>query len=141
MTVEITPEVDAFLREARVAVLATIGPDGAPRTLPIWFLWDGASPVLFTGRGTRKGRNIEADPRVSLCVDYRPPFGDTSYEAVIIHGRVEEASDRSLYDDVLAMALAHWGEERGRPFAEGYRDNADAVLFLIVPERVVHQRS
>ena len=138
MSVEITPQVDAFLRETRVAVLSTIGPDGAPRTLPIWYLWDGAAPVLFTNRGTRKWRNIQADPRVSLCVDHRA----VPYEAVIIDGVVEEATDRSLYDDVRSMALAYYGAEKGEPFAASYAgDRPDIVLFRIIPSRIVHQRS
>lgn len=142
MTAEVTPAIDAFMREPRVAVLATIGKDGSPRTVPVWFLWDGASPILFTSRTTRKWRDIERDPRVSLCVDHRPeprsPEAE-AYAAVIIEGRVEEATDRSLYDDVLAMSLAYWGEERGRPFAENYRDNPGVALFRIVPERIIHQ--
>lgn len=139
---EVTPEADAFLREPRVAVLATIGADGAPRAVPVWFLWDGSAPILFTARTTRKWRNIQANPRVSLCIDHRPEPrspGAEAYAAVMIDGHVEEATDRSLYDDVLAMSLAYWGEERGRPFAEAYHDRPDVVLFRIVPDRIVHQ--
>lgn len=134
----VTPEVDTFLRETRVAVIATVAPDGSPRTAPIWFLWDGVAPVLFTSRRTRKWRDIEANPRVSLCVDHREP----PYAAVMIHGRVEEATDRSLYDDVRAMAIAYYGEREGEAFAERYRGaRPEIALFRIVPDRIVHQRS
>lgn len=137
LTPEVTPEVDAFLRETRVAVISTIGADGAPRTAPIWFLWDGAAPVLFTSRRTLKWRNIERDPRVSLCVDDRTP----PYRAVIVEGRVEEAADRSLYDDVLAMSIAYYGREEGERFAARYLgERPDVALFRIVPERIIHQR-
>lgn len=135
---DVTPEVDAFMRETRVGVLSTIGADGAPRSAPVWFLWDGSAPVIFTWRRTLKWRNIERDRRVSFCVDERT----VPYEAVIIDGRVEEATDRSLYEDVRAMALAYYGAEQGEPFAETYRgDRPDVALFRIVPERIVHQRS
>ena len=138
MSADVTPEVDAFLREPRVAVLATIGEDGRPRTAPVWFLWDGASPVMFTGRPTLKWRNIERDARVSLCVDDRA----VPYQAVIIDGVVEEAADRSLYEDVRAMALAYYGAEQGESFAKSYAgDRPDVALFRIVPGRIVHQRS
>ncbi|MCK9486168.1 MAG: pyridoxamine 5'-phosphate oxidase family protein [Dehalococcoidia bacterium] len=139
MSATITREAEAFLREARVAVIATVDAQGHPRTAPIWFLWDDDAAHLFTGRGTRKWREIEANPRVSLSVDERDP---ERYEAVIIDGRVEEVTDRSLYDDVRTMALAYYGPERGETFAEGYRgDRADVAHFRIVPERVTHQRS
>jgi len=138
VSVEVTHEADAFLRRALVAVLATIDSKGRPRTVPVWFLWDGTAPVLFTGRSTLKWRNILANPQVSLCIDHRPE----PYEAVIIDGRVEEATDRSLFDDVLSMALAYYGEEKGRTFAEDYRrERPEVALFRIVPERIVHQRS
>ncbi|MGE3961829.1 MAG: pyridoxamine 5'-phosphate oxidase family protein [Dehalococcoidia bacterium] len=138
--VEITPEVDAFLRETRVAVIATIDERGRPRTAPIWFLWDGSegAPILFTSRQTKKWRNLEANPQVSLCVDHREP----PYAAVILDGRVEEVSGRSLYDDVRRMAVAYYGDAEGVAFAERYRgDRPDIAHFRIVPERVVHQRS
>jgi PPOX class probable F420-dependent enzyme len=138
MTVEITPAMDAFLRRPLVAVLATIDSNGRPRTAPVWFLWDGSAPVLFTWKSTLKWRNIQANPQVSFCIDDR----SAPYEAVIIDGRVEEATDRSLFDDVLTMAIAYYGEERGRAFAEDYRrERPEVALFRIVPERIVHQRS
>lgn len=139
MSIEITPEAEAFLREPRVAVIATVDRDGHPRTAPVWFLWDDGAAHLFTSRGTRKWREIEANPHVSLCIDERDP---ERYEAVIIDGRVEEATGRSLYDDVRRMALAYYGAERGERFAEGYRgDRPEIAHFRIVPERVTHQRS
>ncbi|MCB9482758.1 MAG: TIGR03618 family F420-dependent PPOX class oxidoreductase [Dehalococcoidia bacterium] len=138
--VEIAPETAAFLAETRVAVIATIDEHGAPRTAPIWFLWDeeSGSPVLFTSRSTKKWRNLQANPRVSLCVDHREP----PYAAVILDGRVEEVTGRSLYDDVRRMAVAYYGEAEGVAFAERYRgDRPDIAHFRIVPDRIVHQRS
>ena len=138
--VEIAPDTAAFLAETRVAVIATTDGDGSPRTAPIWFLWDeeSGSPVLFTSRSTKKWRNLQANPRVSLCVDHREP----PYAAVILDGRVEEVTGRSLYDDVRRMAVAYYGEAEGVAFAERYRgDRPDIAHFRIVPDRIVHQRS
>lgn len=134
----VTPEVEAFLRETRVAVIATVSPDGAPVAAPIWYLWDEGGPVLFTSRKTRKWRNLLADPRVTLCIDHREP----PYAAVMIEGRVEEVAGRSLHDDVLRMAVAYYGEAEGTAFAERYRgERPDIAHFRIVPERIVHQQS
>jgi PPOX class probable F420-dependent enzyme len=138
VSAEVTPVIDAFMRETRVAVISTVDGRGHPRSAPVWFLWDGTAPVLFTSRTSLKWRNLEAQPYASLCVDER----DESYESVIIDGRVEEVADRDLFDDVLAMSLAYWGEERGRAFAEGYRgERPDIAHFRIVPGRIVYQRS
>ena len=61
---------------ARVAVLATLTPHGAPHLVPVTFALDG--DVLWTatdGKPKRPGplarhRNIAADPRVSLLVQH-----------------------------------------------------------------------
>ena len=35
------PKVQKILHSKEFAHLATIGPDGAPQSSPMWFLWDG----------------------------------------------------------------------------------------------------
>jgi PPOX class probable F420-dependent enzyme len=63
----------AFLAEARFARLATIGRDGFPHNVPIWFdlepLADGSHDVLFVSdRGASKTRNALANPRAGVTV-------------------------------------------------------------------------
>ncbi len=124
-------QLDDFLSEARVGVISTVDAKGRPRQAPIWYLWDGGAAYLFTSRRSLKWRNLLRDPHASLCIDDRDP----PYSAVQLDGVVEE-SDRSLYDAVLKMALTYYGEEHGRPFAEGYRDSPGTVLFKLTPERI-----
>ena len=80
---------------------------------------------------------LSAIPGVSTRDHREPP-----YAAVILDGRVEEVTGRSLYDDVRRMAVAYYGEAEGVAFAERYRgDRPDIAHFRIVPDRIVHQRS
>lgn len=131
-------EIEAFLAEPRVAVIATVDGRGRPHTAPVWFAWENGAAYLFTGRGTRKWRNLEANPHASLCVDDR----SAPYRSVILEGRVEEASPADLYRYVERMALAYYGAEQGAAFAQGYRgEKPGVVLFRLVPERIVSQRS
>ena len=68
-------EARARFAEARVARLATVGPDGAPHIVPITFALDG--DAIVTGvDGKPKGstrlkrlENLEANPRASVLVD------------------------------------------------------------------------
>jgi PPOX class probable F420-dependent enzyme len=112
----------------------TVDAGGRPRQAPIWFHWHDGAAHMFTGRSTLKWRNLQRDPRASLCIDKRQP----PYSAVILEGTVEE-SELPLYELVLAMALAYYGEDEGRRFAEDYRDNPRAVAFKLVPERTISQ--
>ncbi|HJM89249.1 MAG TPA: PPOX class F420-dependent oxidoreductase [Dehalococcoidia bacterium] len=129
-------ELNEFLDAPRVAVLATSDASGRSRQAPIWYLWEDGAAYLFTSRASLKWRNLLRDPRASLCVDDRDP----PYSSVVLDGSVEE-SDRPLYDLVLRLALAYYGEEHGRPFAEGYRDNPGVVIFKLTPDRVVSNKS
>src|SRR5829696_949729 len=60
----------AFLAgQARTAKLATVRRDGRPHVAPIWFALDGDEIVFTTGEDTIKGKAIQRDGRVCLCVD------------------------------------------------------------------------
>jgi PPOX class probable F420-dependent enzyme len=124
-------QLDAFLGQPLVAVIATVDDAGRPRQAPVWFHWADGAAYLFTGEGSLKWRNLERRPHASLCVDRREP----PYAAAVIDG-VVEPSDRPLYDLVRAMAVAYYGEQRGIEFAEAYRDPSSAVAFKIVPRRI-----
>ncbi len=135
---EISNDARSFLERPLVATIATLGRDGAPRIAPIWYQWaPGPSgkdaAYLFTSRRTLKWRNIERDPRVSLCVDDR----ELPYRSVIVDGVAVEDTERDLFELVSELALAYYGPDEGPPFAEGYRgERPNIVVFRIDPTRV-----
>ena len=59
--------LDLFSR-AVPAVLTTMMPDGRPQSSLVWVDYDGECARVNTTRERLKGRNIAADPRVSLLV-------------------------------------------------------------------------
>jgi PPOX class probable F420-dependent enzyme len=69
-------QVREFLRQGtRTAKLATVGPDGHPHVVPVWFVLDGEHLVVTTMSGSAKARHLARDPRVAVSVDdERPPF-------------------------------------------------------------------
>jgi pyridoxamine 5'-phosphate oxidase len=61
-----------YIVEANAMVLSTMGEDGpAGRAVLLRDIVDGRF-VFFTNRGSRKGRDIAADPRVSLLFPWFP---------------------------------------------------------------------
>jgi PPOX class probable F420-dependent enzyme len=48
--------------------LATINPDGSPHVNGVGALWVDGAFWFETGRGSRKARNVERDPRCTLSV-------------------------------------------------------------------------
>ncbi|MCK9517604.1 MAG: pyridoxamine 5'-phosphate oxidase family protein [Dehalococcoidia bacterium] len=70
-----TPEdFDTFVQQPHVGVLATLRANGAPYTVPVWWLHrdDG---VWITGTYSRVWcKQLLRDPRASLCIESGPPM-------------------------------------------------------------------
>lgn len=83
------PDVRLILDGAPHAHLATILPDGAPHSVPVYVGTHGDYVVIFTGPGTRKARNLRSDPRLALSMTP----ADNHFQPVAIRGRVVEWLD------------------------------------------------
>lgn len=57
--------VQKRLEKELIIWLATCGRDGRPRAVPVWFLWDGKSFLIYSVPG-QKVNDIEANPKVQL---------------------------------------------------------------------------
>jgi PPOX class probable F420-dependent enzyme len=78
------------LREEIIGWLTTVSPDGGPRPVPVWFLWDGdRSILLYSKPDTPKLRHIAANPRVTLNLDGNGRGGDI----VVVHGEAHVTTD------------------------------------------------
>jgi nitroimidazol reductase NimA-like FMN-containing flavoprotein (pyridoxamine 5'-phosphate oxidase superfamily) len=51
-------ELDEFLSEPNIAVVATTGPSGKPHAMPIWYLWREGKVLFHTGADSKKMRNL-----------------------------------------------------------------------------------
>ncbi|MCU1397894.1 MAG: Pyridoxamine 5-phosphate oxidase-related FMN-binding protein [Acidimicrobiales bacterium] len=79
--------------------LATIDADGSPHVTGIGALWSDEAFWFETGRTSRKGRNIERDPRCTLSMA-------TSDFDLVVEGRAELVTD----PDTVAVRAAEWAE-------------------------------
>jgi PPOX class probable F420-dependent enzyme len=86
MAINLAPEVRQLIDRPNFAHLATLMPDGAPQSVPVWIGREGERLVICTGENSLKAKNTRRDPRVALSiVDFTNP-----YEEVQIRGRVVE---------------------------------------------------
>jgi PPOX class probable F420-dependent enzyme len=125
------PDRDAFLREANVAVLATVDPRGRPHAAPIWYLYENGVFIMATGRTSQKRVNVDANPDVTLVVDRRT----IPYYAVMVHGRAE-IGPRLSDEDRLRMAVRYLGEDLGRRYIER-TTGEDSVTITLRPTKFV----
>src|SRR5690242_3684095 len=56
------------LRTDVIIWLATVRPDGRPHLVAVWFLWDGATILIFS-KPDQKIRNLRQNPQVVLALD------------------------------------------------------------------------
>ena len=122
-----------LLDEIRTAKVATTRADGSPHLAPVWFVRDGDDLVFTTDEHSVKGRTLQRDARVSICVDdERPPFAFVTLEGVA-----------ELSTDLAALrrfATAIGGRYMGADQAEGFgaRNGVPGELLVRVhPTRVV----
>jgi PPOX class probable F420-dependent enzyme len=66
-------ELRAFLDEQRIVHVATVGPNGRPHLVPLWYVVEqgDGDPVLggWTFAKSQKARNLERDPRATISID------------------------------------------------------------------------
>src|SRR6266702_3335537 len=60
------------LTAARNYWVATVWPDGRPHVMPVWGMWDDSTLWFTSSTGSRKVRNLTADPRCCVTTEDRP---------------------------------------------------------------------
>ncbi|HET9477150.1 MAG TPA: PPOX class F420-dependent oxidoreductase [Dehalococcoidia bacterium] len=120
-----------FLREANVAVLATVDSRGHPHAAPVWYLYDDGELLVSTGRGSQKHKNIAANPEVTVVVDRRT----LPYFALMVHGAAQIGPALSP-EDRLRLAVRYLGEELGRRYVERTAGE-DAVTIRLRPRKII----
>lgn len=144
-----------FLEQPHNGVIATLRADGRPYTVPIWWLWepDPSATPLSAGRHAYPGgslwltgtttrvwcRQLQADPRASLCIESGPPIvGHVGFD-----GRCESllAEEHDIWPMSRRLVEKYVG--RGDPANDSAVDSFFAnmlteprMLFRIWPEVV-----
>jgi PPOX class probable F420-dependent enzyme len=87
--ITIPPEEQrAFLETARTVQVASIGPDGRPHLVPMWFVVDDEGCIVFTTYATsQKVRNLQRDPRITALVEDGREY--SQLRGLMIEGRAE----------------------------------------------------
>ena len=116
-------DVREVLDGTAIAHLATVLPDGAPHSVPLWVGTHGDHIAILTGPGSRKARNLRRDPRVALSLT--PP--DNPFEPVVIRGRVVEWLEGDPAWEVIDRIATKY---TGGPYSR----DLERVIALIEPE-------
>lgn len=127
--------VKQLLNGRHIASLATQNPDGSVHIVAVWFRFDGESVSVATSSRSRKARNLQSNPAVSLMIDSRDPaasFGaNITGSAEIVTGEAAQKCNAAVHRKYLSEgALAD--PKVGPVFAAW-----DDVTIKIVPRSII----
>ena len=120
--IPVPPEVDELLRGPNPAVIATLRPDGAPQSRPLWTIVHDGDVVFFTQETSPKARDIARDSRVALSVaDKANPYRSAWVRGRI--GRTVDGEEALKIIDLISDAYI------GKPFPI-----RSGTIFVVEPE-------
>ena len=105
--------VRQLLDDRHIATLATQNSDGSIHMVAVWYWFDGTHVCVATSSRSRKARNLQSNPKVSLMIDARDPaasYGVTiAGIAKILTGDLSRQSNAEIHrkylsEDALADA-------------------------------------
>jgi PPOX class probable F420-dependent enzyme len=125
-------EVARFLEQSRIATMATVGADGRPHLVAMWFgLVDGH--VYFeTKAKSQKAVNLRRDPRITVSLE----AGDTydQLRGVSIDGTTAIIDDPAS-DEYWAAGVSVFERYQG-PYSEDMRPFVEAMMNKRIVVRV-----
>ncbi|MDQ1515779.1 MAG: hypothetical protein QOE80_1609 [Actinomycetota bacterium] len=101
-------EVEEFLASERTVQLASIGPDGAPHLVPMWFAVIDGRIALWTYAKSQKTANLRRDRRVTCLLEAGEQYGEL--RGVSISGRAVLHDD---YETVYQVGEALYRRYQG----------------------------
>jgi predicted pyridoxine 5'-phosphate oxidase superfamily flavin-nucleotide-binding protein len=99
--------VRAFLQQRLIARMTTLGPDGYPHTVPVWYMLDGDDILIATGHTTRKIRNIRANPRGALVMGGDPLDENRTYQPCYLFQGKFSLEGESGFDLITRIAYRY----------------------------------
>jgi PPOX class probable F420-dependent enzyme len=104
------------------AHVATLMPDGAPHSVPVWVGLEDGRIAFLTSPGSRKARNLARDARVAVSVTGH----DQPFTMASVRGRVTERLEGDTAWEVIDRI---WHQYTGGP----YPLRTDRAVYLIEP--------
>ena len=119
-----------------VVRVATVGPDGAPHVVPLWFVWEPEAVYVSVRGSSRTVANVRIDPKVALLLDAGQSWVELA--GVEIHGKAEFLEP--AHPD-LRLPISKWHDKYRLLLAGGgfrrFTESIPQLGFLRVrPDRV-----
>ncbi|MGC5171692.1 pyridoxamine 5'-phosphate oxidase family protein [Microbacterium sp. DT81.1] len=107
-----------------IAWITTLGSDGSPRAVPVWFLWHDGTISILSEPVSHKVTHIRSDPRVLVHLHAGGPTGD---DVVVLRGTATLTPD----------GAAGWIERFREPYTAKY---AESIAAFGIPAEALAQK-
>ena len=116
-------EMQAFFDEERVVTIATIGPNGRPHLMPLWYVVDKGLIAGWTFGKSQKVRNLERVPQATLQIE----AGRDRYQE--LRGVMLECDVEILRDQADVASFRKLAEEKIWPqYKQQYAEMWDKIV-------------
>ncbi len=87
-------ELIALLEEERTVTCATLGANGRPHLMPLWYVPEGSEMLAWTFAKSQKARNLERDPHATLQVEAGEEYSELRGAMLDCDVELERDTDR-----------------------------------------------
>ncbi len=123
-------EVAAFVERSRAATMATVGPDGTPHLVAMWYAVIDGEIWFETKAASQKVVNLRRNPRISVMLEAGETYDQL--RGVAFEGDAVISEDP---DDLWAVGVSVWERYTG-PYSEEMRPFVEVMLRKRVAVRV-----
>ncbi|MDX6740913.1 PPOX class F420-dependent oxidoreductase [Actinocorallia sp. A-T 12471] len=127
-------EITAFLREQRVATLGTLGPNGRPHLVAMWYAVIDGALWFETKAKSQKAVNLRRDPNVTVMVEAGHTYDQL--RGVSFEGQAVVLDDPEA---LWAVGVDIWERYNG-PYTEEVKPLVEMMLVKRVAVRVDVER-
>jgi hypothetical protein len=131
-------ELAAFLDEERTVICATIGQDGFPHLMPLWYVMRHDDLWAWTFAKSQKVRNLERDPRATLQVEAGSTYPEL--RGAMLKCDVAIHRDPGLVGEFGLDLFARYAPSGPQP-VDALADDIRAMVLAQAPKRVALQFS
>lgn len=124
-------ELAAFLAEERVVTCATIGPNGRPHLMPLWYVVEDKAIASWTFAKSQKVKNLDRLPQATLQVEAGAGYHEL--RGAMLECDVEVVRELAAVT-AIGRALAVRYADAGGP--TGSSAERDAAVARQAPKRV-----
>ena len=129
-------EITQFLgQDGYTLQLATIGADGFPHLVAMWYGMVDGHVYFNTYATSQKAKNLERDPRVTCMIEEGTEYFEL--RGVVIQGTVERVDDREEISRISRAIIKRYPRPKFKNQPKGTGGVARArVVYRVHPQRV-----